>query len=95
MISLRQFEPSLPPLKKALTINPDLAEAHTLLGQTLSRFEQYEQAIQSLQEAVRLAPNEKSPHYLLMGIYQKLGKTEQARREMRIFRALEEKEKQQ
>ncbi len=94
LISLRQFEQSLPLLKKVLTINPNLAEAHTLLGQTFGRFEQYEQAIQSLQEAVRLAPNEKTPHYLLMGIYQKLGKTEQARREMRIFRALEEKEKQ-
>lgn len=93
LISLRQFEESLPPLKKALTINPNLAEAHTLLGQTLSRFEQYEQAIQSLQEAARLAPSEKSPHYLLMGIYQKLGKTDDARREMQIFRALEEKEK--
>jgi len=66
----------------------------TALGQTLGRLGQYEQAIQSLQEAVRLAPNEKTPHYLLIGIYQKLGKTEGARREMRIFRALEEKEKQ-
>lgn len=95
LISLQQFEPSLVPLKKALAINPNLAEAHTLLGQTLSRFEQYEQALQSLQEAVRLAPNEKSPHYLLMGIYQKLGKTEDARREREFFRALEEKTKQQ
>jgi Flp pilus assembly protein TadD len=94
LISLQQFEQSLPPLKKALTINPDLAEAHALLGQTMSRFEQYEQAIQSLQEAVRLAPNEKSAHYLLMGVYQKLGRTDDARREMQIFRALEEKEKQ-
>jgi Flp pilus assembly protein TadD len=92
LISLQQFEQSLPPLKTTLTINPNLAEAHTLLGQTMSRFEQYEQAIQSLQEAVRLAPNEKSPHYLLMGIYQKLGKTEQARQEMDIFRMLEQKE---
>ncbi|MGE0883809.1 MAG: tetratricopeptide repeat protein [Blastocatellales bacterium] len=94
LISLQQFEQSLPPLKKALAINPNLAEAHTLCGQTLSRFGQYEQAIQSLQEAVRLAPQEKSPHYLLMGIYQKLGKTDEARQEMQIFRALEEKEKQ-
>ncbi len=94
LISLRQFEQSLPPLKRALAINPDLAEAHTLLGQSLSRLEQHEQAIQSLREAVRLAPNEKSPHYLLMGIYQKQGRMTDARREREIFRALEEKEKQ-
>ena len=94
LISLHQFEQSLPPLKKAVTINPKSPEAHTALGQALGRLGQYEQALQSLLEAVRLAPNEKSPHYLLMGIYQKLGKTDDARREMQIFRALEEKEKQ-
>lgn len=94
LISLQQFEQSLPPLKKAIAINPKSPEVHTALGQALGRLGQYEQAIQSLQEAVRLAPNEKSPHYLLIGIYQKLGKTDEARREMQIFRALEEKEKQ-
>lgn len=94
LISLQQFEQSLPPLKKAVAINPKSPEVRTALGQALSRLGQYEQAIQSLQEAVTLAPNEKSPHYLLIGVYQKLGKTEQARREMQIFRALEEKEKQ-
>jgi len=94
LISLQQFEQSLPPLKKAIAINPKSPEVHTALGQALGRLGQYDQAIQSLQEAVRLAPNEKSPHYLLIGIYQKLGKTDEARREMQIFRALEEKEKQ-
>lgn len=94
LISLQQFEQCLTPLKQALAINPNLAEAHALIGQTLLRFEKYEQAIGSLQEAVRLAPNEKTPHYVLMGIYQKLGRAEEARREMRIFRELEEKEKQ-
>ncbi len=95
LISLQQFEQSLPPLKKAIAINPKSPEVHTAFGQALGRLGQYEQAIQSLQEAVRLAPNEKSPHYLMIGTYQKLGKTEDARREMQIFRALEAKEKQQ
>ncbi len=94
LISLQQFEQSLPPLKKALAINPKSPEVRTAIGQTLGRLGQYEQAIQSLQEAVRLAPNEKTPHYLMVGIYQKLGKPEDARREMQIFRSLEEKEKQ-
>lgn len=95
LISLKQFEQSLPPLKKAVTINPKSPEVRTALGQALSRLGQYEQALQSLQEAVRLAPNEKTPHYLMIGMYQKLGKTEDARREMQIFRALEAKEKSQ
>lgn len=94
LISLQQFEQSLPPLKKAVAINPQSPEVHTALGQALGRLGQYEQAIQSLQEAVRLAPNEKSPHYLMIGMYQKLGKSEEARREMQIFRTLEAKEKQ-
>jgi tetratricopeptide (TPR) repeat protein len=94
LISSQQFEQSLPPLRKAEAVNPKSPEVRTALGQALSRLGRYEQAVQSLQEAVTLAPNEKTPHYLLIGIYQKLGMTEQARREMRIFRALEEKENQ-
>lgn len=93
LISLQQFEQSLPLLKKAVATNPKSPEVHTALGQALGRLGHYEQAIQSLQEAVRLAPNEKSPHYLMISLYQKLGKTEDARREMQIFRALEAKEK--
>jgi Flp pilus assembly protein TadD len=92
LISLRRFEQSLPPLKKAVAINPKSPEALTLLGQTLGRFERHDEAIQALQEAARLAPQDKSPHYALMSIYRKLGRAEDAQREMRIFRALEEKE---
>lgn len=92
LVSLQQFEESLPLLKRAVAINPKSPESQTLRGQVLGRFKQYDQAIQSLLEAARLAPQDKSPHYALMGIYQKLGRAEDAQREMRIFRALEQKE---
>jgi Flp pilus assembly protein TadD len=93
LISLQKFEPSLAPLKRAVSLNPKSAEAFTLLGRSLIQLEQNEAALQALQEAVRLLPQDKSAHYLLMGLYQKLGRKEEAQREMQIFRALEEKEK--
>lgn len=94
LVSLQQFEPSLAPLKRAVVINPKSAEAFALLGRVLGRLEQYEAARLALEEAIRLAPQEKTSHYLLMGIYQKLGKADEAQRERQIFRALEATEKQ-
>jgi tetratricopeptide (TPR) repeat protein len=94
LVSLQRFAPSLPPLKRAVLINPQSSEAFALLGRVLGRLGQYEEARRALEEAIRLAPQEKTAHFLLMGIYQKLGKADEARREMQIFRALEEKEKQ-
>jgi Flp pilus assembly protein TadD len=93
LVSLQKFEPSLPPLKRAVAINPKSPEALALLGRALSRLEQYAEALPILLEAVKLAPQEKTSHYLLMTIYQKLGKADEAQREMQIFRALEEKKK--
>ncbi len=95
LISLQRYEQSLPPLQKVVAINQKSAEALTFIGLVLSRLERYEEAIPSLQEAARLAPQDKSPHYLLMGVYQKLGNTSEAQREMQIFRALEANEKKQ
>lgn len=94
LVSLQQFEPSLPALKRAVIINPKSSEAFALLGRVLGRLEQYAEARLALEEAIRLTPHEKTSHYLLMGIYQKLGKADEAQREMQIFRALEAKEKQ-
>jgi tetratricopeptide (TPR) repeat protein len=95
LLSLQRYEQSLPPLQKAVALNPQSAEAQTLLGRVLSNLKRYDEAIQALQEAARLAPQDKSPHYLLMGIYQKLGNTSAAQREMQLFRALEANEKKQ
>ncbi len=93
LVSLQQFEQSLPPLKRAVALNPQSSEALTLLGRALSRLEQNEAALQVLTEAVKLAPQDKAPHYLLISVYQKLGKTDEAQRERQIFSALEAKEK--
>jgi Flp pilus assembly protein TadD len=93
LISLQSYEQSLPPLKRAVDINPKSAEARTLLGRALNQLGHYEEALQVLQDAVKLAPQNKTPHYLMMGIYKKLGKWGEAQREMQLFHELEEKEK--
>lgn len=93
LISMQQFEQSLPVLKRAVIINPKSPEVLSLLGRALSRVEQYQEAAAVLEDAVRLAPQDKSSHYILMGVYQKLGKKNEAQREMQIFSALEENDK--
>ena len=93
LISFQSYELSLPPLERAVEINPKSSEARTLLGRALNQLGRYEKALPFLQDAVKLAPQDKTSHYLLMSVYQKLGKREEAQREMRLFLELEEKEK--
>jgi tetratricopeptide (TPR) repeat protein len=93
LISLQSYEQSLPPLKRAVEINPKSTEARALLGRALNQLGRYEEALPVLQDAVKLAPQDKTSHYLMMSVYKKLGKRDEAQREMQLFRALEEKEK--
>jgi tetratricopeptide (TPR) repeat protein len=93
LISLQSYEQSLPPLKRAVEINPKSSEARTLLGRALNQLGRYEEALPVLQDAVKLAPQDKTSHYLMMSVYKKLGKGDEAQREMQLFRALEGKEK--
>jgi tetratricopeptide (TPR) repeat protein len=93
LILLQRYEQSLPPLKRAVVINPKSSEAHKLLGQALNQLRRYEEALPLLQEAVKLGPQDKNSHYLLMNVYKKLGKSDEAQREMQLFLELEEKEK--
>lgn len=60
------------------------------LGQSLGHLEKDAQAIEALQRAARLDPSDKGPHFQMMRIYQRQKRMEEARREMEIFRKLEE-----
>lgn len=52
-------------LSKAVTLNPDYADAQSILGQTLYQKGQYQQARQHLETAVALDPNSYSTAYYL------------------------------
>jgi len=55
--SLRQYEDAIESFKRALKINPDLAEAHINLGNTLQELSQFDVAIASYRRALEIKPD--------------------------------------
>ena len=75
------YERALPYLQRALRLQPDLAEASSLLGTAYVRLGQFAKAIPTLEKA---APSDHygSVHYQLYEAYRKLGHPELARKEL-------------
>ncbi len=82
-ILLAQQKPgdALARLNKAVTLNPDFAEALVALAKMKSEAKQYEEAIPLLERAVKLQPMSESAHYSLMLAYRNGGRMEDAQRE--------------
>jgi Flp pilus assembly protein TadD len=65
-------------------------EARVALGKTLTNLGRADDALQQLSEAVRLDPQNEVAHYRLAQAYRKLGRTEEAAREMATFKKLQD-----
>lgn len=92
LIRLQRHEESVAPLKRAMALDVASSEARTLLGQALTHLRQYGEALRVLSDAVALAPQDKTAHFLLMTVYNRLGRRDDAAREMQLFRAIEERD---
>jgi Tfp pilus assembly protein PilF len=68
-------------LKKASSLNPDIAEPHFELGVLLQRQRKFDAAAQEFERAVALDPSDPAVHYRLAQIYDRLGKREAANKE--------------
>ena len=64
--------------RKALTLDPDLAAAHTNLGNLLHRFGQLEEAKAHYERALLLDPEQPEARYNLGNLLDDLGETERA-----------------
>jgi tetratricopeptide (TPR) repeat protein len=73
-------------LKRAIQLDPNLAKAHLLLAEIYALRNDYEDAVLEFEAAVRLAQDMSEAHYRLALAYKHIGRTEQAAREMEIFR---------
>jgi tetratricopeptide (TPR) repeat protein len=73
-------------LKRAVQIDPNLAQAHLQLGEIYAQRDDYEDAVPEFEAAVRLDQNLGEAHYRLSMAYRHTGRTQQAAREMEIFR---------
>ena len=77
--------------RKAVTLNPQSADAHYLCGKALLKLERYPEARNELVSAAQLKPQDGRPHFLLAQVYDRLGDTQQARAARQTFARLSNK----
>ena len=85
-------------LEKGLALDPALAEAHLELGNINVAEGNFEEAVADYRRAVAADPRLSTPHYRLALVYRRLGETERAGKEMKLFqslKSLEEKAREQ
>jgi tetratricopeptide (TPR) repeat protein len=75
-------------LEKALSIDDRDPTAHFEMGVVLDREERYAEAVKEFVRSSELDPNEPATHYRLSRLYDRLGKSEDARREREIHAKL-------
>lgn len=81
-------------LRESIERNGDFWEAHFELGVLLEKQRDYKAAEEHLERAANLNPDSSKPHYRLARVYQRLGKTREARRERELHRQIAERERQ-
>jgi tetratricopeptide (TPR) repeat protein len=74
--------------KQALALRPAFVDAHIAVGKALTTLGQTNAAVQELLEAVRLDPQSEVAHYRLSEVYRRLGRMQDAERELAAFREL-------
>jgi tetratricopeptide (TPR) repeat protein len=84
-IDLRQIESSL---KKAVTLDPTLAEAHFQLGILYSDTRKFPDAIREFRQTIKLHPDLDEAHYRLGQIYQRSGQEALAAQQLETYRRL-------
>jgi adenylate cyclase len=79
LVTMRQHDRAMAEARRALALDPNLAWAHSLLGQVLYYSGRPQDAIEPLTTAMRLDPNDQDPflHYLAMA-YFGVGRYEEA-----------------
>jgi tetratricopeptide (TPR) repeat protein len=75
-------------LRRALLLNPRLAQAHLQLGIIAQEEGDFQQALRSYQRTVALAPTLAAARYRLGSVYGKLGNRANAQAELDLFRKL-------
>jgi tetratricopeptide (TPR) repeat protein len=80
-------------LRKAIRLNPRIAEAHIELGTILEAEKDFPAAILAFRRAAVLAPKNPIPHYRLSRLYARTGDSERAEAERALHEKLSAEEK--
>jgi len=73
-----RHEAAIKSFQQAITLDPQSAEAHSLLGSALAKAGKYREAEEALRKAVKLDPNYGEGYYYLGLFLQEQGKTTEA-----------------
>jgi Tfp pilus assembly protein PilF len=79
-------------LKRAIELDPNLAAAYLTWGRVYVRANRYSEAAPLFERAVSLQPELPEAHYQLGRVLMKLKRTDEANRELGIFKQLNEKQ---
>ena len=82
-------------LRQAIEMNPRLAEAHVMLGKVLISRQEYSRARDLLNEALRLGLKDPHLHFQLSRALSRIGRPQDAEREMAEFQKLKDQERTQ
>jgi uncharacterized protein HemY len=87
-LQLRGPSDALASAQRAVTLAPESAEAHYVLGRSFLDSGKWSEASQELETAVRLTPGSPEVHFNLAKAYAKLNRREDAERERATFARL-------
>jgi len=75
-------------LKRAIALDPSLSEPHYQLGNLALLNDRPQEALQHLQAAAALNPKSSKIHFGLRRAYSRMGRTEEAKRELELYNEL-------
>ena len=75
-------------LREALMLDPSLSDAHYQLGNLALKQDQIAEAEKHFEEVTKLDPNNAQGHFALARVYRRLGRKEDAAREMKHYEEL-------
>jgi tetratricopeptide (TPR) repeat protein len=87
----RQWSEAIERFGRAAKLDPGFVEALIGLGKSLVSANRAEEAVAPLEAAVKLAPDNPVAHYQLSFAYRRLGREEEAKKELALYRETHEK----
>jgi tetratricopeptide (TPR) repeat protein len=87
----RQWDAAIEHFKRAASFDPELVDALIGLGKSLVSGGRPKDAVEPLERAVRLQPANPNAHYQLSFAYRRLGRDQEAARELALYKESHEK----